>query len=197
MQIITTLQRALQLLRMCLIPQDRIKINHRIKDSTPPNKLINPLSRLLPFRIAVTFHRRIPPRGAERCDGRSKDSDISGLESGNHLLVSSDETITDYFLRSSVCVGGSDIVYAFEDHGVSDAAVGEHVSVDSAKGVRSKAVIENAVPSCSLVDNCDGGGVVVGLHADENEVRPSVVLVSIAATPIGDAVTYYGEGAVV
>ncbi len=197
MQIITSLQRILQLLRIRLVPQHPIKINHRIKDSTLSNKFINPLSRLLSFRITVTFYRRIPPRGTERRDGSSKDSDFSGLESDNHLLESSDETITDYFLRGSVGVSGSDVVHAFKDHGVSDAAVGEYVSVDSAEGVRAQAIVENAVPARSLVDNCDGGGVVVGLHAGENEVRPSVVLVIVAAAAVSDAITYYGEGAVV
>lgn len=197
MQIIASLQRSLQLLRMRLIPQNLIEINHLIENPTLPNKLINPLSRLLPFWIAVTLRRDIIPWCTKRRDRRRKDRDIRCLKSNNHLLEGSDQTIADYFLGSGVCGTGPDVVYALEDHGVLHAAVREHVSVDSSKGVGSQPIVEDAVSACCLVEYCDIGGIVVRLHAGENEIRPPIVLVVVATTAIGDAVSYNGEGAVV
>jgi hypothetical protein len=48
-----------------------------------------------------------------------------------------------------------------------------------------------------LVDYRDGRSVRVGLHAGEDEIWPPVVFVIVAASAVGDAVSYYGEGAVV
>ena len=113
------------------------------------------------------------------------------------MLEGGDETVANYFLGGGVRVAGADVVYAFEDRGVLDAAMGEHVSVDSSKSVRSQAIVQDAVPTCGLIYDCDGRGVVVGLHAGEDKVGPAVVFVVVATSAVGDAIPYDSEGAVV
>ena len=57
-----------------------------------------------------------------------------------HLLVGLDQGSVDSVLSFSGGSGDANVVDTFENHGVLDARVGEHVTIDAAKGVGAEAI---------------------------------------------------------
>lgn len=91
----------------------------------------------------------------------------------NDLLVGLNEAVADSLLGCGRGRGGTNVIDAFKDHDVFDSRLGENVTVDAAEGVGAETVIEDTVPTRSLVEDGDVGREQVFLHASEHKVRPA------------------------
>lgn len=186
-KVITTIILGRELTGNLRISKKLVEIHNGIEDAAGADKLVDALPRLFALGVRVRLAGEIG-RGAEGCDGCAKDGDAVGMDEADHLLVGLDEGGIDLVLD----VGGgrctANVVYAFEDHGVLDAWVGEDVAVNTAKSIRAEAVCENTVSACGKVADGDGLCGWVLLEAGEEEVWPSVVLVGGGATAIRDAI---------
>lgn len=187
-KIITAIILGRELTRNLRISQELVEIDNGIKDAAGTDEFVDALPRLLALRVRVGLAGEVG-RGTEGCDGCAKYRNAMGVDEADHLLVGLDEGGVDLVLGFGGGRGAANVVYALEDHGVLDAWVGEDVAVNTAKGIWTEAVCENTVSACSKVANGDGLCGWVLLEAGEEEIWPSVVLVSGGATAVRDAIT--------
>lgn len=171
MQEIPRIIRWVQLRCIRRIRNDRRKIDHPVKRTAPHDPIIDPHPRLLAQRIRVRLDRVVGR--AKRRDRRRKDGEAKGVCARNDLLVSLDETVTNHLLGVGRGRRGTDVVDAFKYHGVFDPGLGEDVTVNATEGVGAQTVVEDTVPTRSLVEDGDIGCERVFLHASEDEVWPA------------------------
>lgn len=183
-----------QLVPQLRIPHRPIEIHHHIEMSRRANPRIHRLPRLLSNRITARLNRAV--RGVERRDRLAEQRDSRRVGPGDHLLEDEDDLLADESLRDGVVARGADGVHALEDHRVSDARVGGDVAGEARVCVGTVTVEEEAFAAGSDVAVGDGADGWRGgrLHSIEEEVRPAVVRVGVAAAAFGDAVADDHEG---
>jgi hypothetical protein len=194
MQVITRIPPGIQLARDLRVRQHLIQINNSVKHTRGANERVDLLPRLLPLRITVRLPGEVGRRGKRR-DGRSKHRDTMGVDQCRHLAVCLRQRVVHGCLGCGRGGRAANVVDAFENHGVADARVGEHVTVDAAECVRAQTITQDAVTTSCEVAKGDVRGLGRLLKAGEKAVGPAVVLVGCRATAVGDGVANDEEGA--
>jgi hypothetical protein len=75
------------------------------------------------------------------------------VKSFNNLLEGPDNTVRESSLNPGVSRSRANVVDTLEDDRVSDGGMREDVSVNAGESVGPETVVEDAVPSRSLVDD--------------------------------------------
>lgn len=115
----------------------------------------------------------------QRRDCCTEKGQTGGMDSSCDLLVRDDEPVTDFSLRLHVGGCDADVVDPFEDHGVLQVRLCQHVPVDATDDIRSEAIMQDAVSTGSLVQNGDILCCLVLLHLGQEKVWPTVCLLAV------------------
>ena len=91
----------------------------------------------------------------------------------------------------------ADVVDALHDDEVLHAGLAEDVAVEAGERAGASDVVQYAVAADAFVDDGEVGGLLVGLQAAGEHVRPAGVGVRVLSGAVGDAVAEGDDGAAV
>ena len=90
------------------------------------------------------------------------------------LLVRLDEPVAHRALRVARRGRCPNVVDAFEEHDVFHPRLSEDVPVEAREDIWAQAVVQDTVPTRSLVEHGDVRRARVGLQPSQNEIWPAV-----------------------
>lgn len=164
------------------IPNNLCKIHRRVKRPAVQNPLIHLDPRLLPRRVAIALPapRKLSNRPPYRLDPRC-------FALPNNLLKRALQPCRNGVLRTRVGATAADVIHPNEDHDIFHARYLQSVALVPGEEGRSQTARENGVTPRSLVVDADVVDSLF-LHTRDEQVRPAVVPVVGAASPVGDAI---------
>ena len=170
------------------IAHNLVEVDDAIEDAAGADPLIDGLAHLFAGGRRVAGSNVGGERGA-------KNLDVVGMGAGDELGEGEDRILGGDDVAGLARLGGvADVVDAFKNDEVADAALGEHIAIEAGDCVGSGAIVEEAIAADAFVEDGKVRGFWILLEALGENIGPAAVGVAGGERAVGDGVAEANDG---